>query len=85
MAEEEVQPVRPASLPVEIVKRREAMTLYQIAVLALAVLSVIGVLGVFVLAWAGREAPGGIWTVVGLCVGGLVAMVDGDRSQEGGG
>lgn len=73
--------VRPAQLPVEIIKRREAITLYQVAVGALALLSVISVLGVFVLAWAGREAPGGIWTVVGLCVGGLVALLSGEQDK----
>lgn len=75
--------VRPAALPRQILRRAEAITLYQVAVGALALLSVIGVLGVLVLAWAGREAPGGIWTILGLCVGGLVGLLAGEQAKTG--
>ena len=69
----------PAALPSEIVKRREAISLYFIAVGALAVIAVLAVLGGLLLAWAGKQAPGEIWAFAGIAVGGLVALVSGDR------
>lgn len=75
------QPVKPAadSLPPEILKRREAINLYFLAVGALALIAVLAVLGGLLLAWAGKQAPGEIWAFAGIAVGGLVALVSGDR------
>ena len=69
----------PAALPSEIAKRRDAISLYFIAVGALAVIAVLAVLGGLLLAWAGKQAPGEIWAFAGIAVGGLVALVSGDR------
>lgn len=67
----------PASLPAEILKSKEAISLYQIAVMALAVIGVLSVLGGVVLAFAGRQAPGEVWTLGSIAVGGLVALAAG--------
>ena len=72
----------PASLPEPILKRREAITLYFVAVVALALIAVIAVIGGLLLAWSGKQAPGEIWAFAGIAVGGLVALVSGDKGQD---
>ena len=73
--------IQPAGLPAPIIKRREAIPLYILAVGALALIAVITVIGGMLLAWAGKQAPGEIWAFAGIAVGGLVALVSGDKSQ----
>lgn len=67
--------VTPAGIPEPIVKRREAITLYQIAVVALAALGVIGVLGGIVLAFWDKALPESVIAVAGVAVGALAGMV----------
>ena len=73
--------IQPAGLPEPIIKRREAITLYFIAVGALALIAVLAVIGGLLLAWAGKQAPGEIWAFAGIAVGGLVALVSGDKQS----
>lgn len=74
--------IQPASLPEPIIKRREAITLYFLAVGALALIAVLAVIGGLLLAWAGKQAPGEIWAFAGIAVGGLVTLANGKQSQE---
>ncbi len=64
-------------LPVEVLKRKESSWIYLLAVSALALIGVVSVVGALVLAWGGKTVPGEVWTVVGIAVGGLVALVGG--------
>ena len=74
--------IQPAGLPEPILKRREAITIYFIAVAALALIAVLAVIGGLLLAWAGKQAPGEIWAFAGIAVGGLVALVSGEKGQD---
>lgn len=68
-------------IPVEVVKRKESTWLYLLAVGALALIGVLSVVGALVLAWGGKTVPGEVWTVVGIAVGGLVAMIGQNQAQ----
>ncbi len=70
---------QPQSIPPEILKQKKAINLYLIAVVALAAIGVLSVLGGILLAWAGKDVPGEIWTLAGIGVGGLVAMIGRDE------
>ena len=72
--------IQPAQIPEPILKRRQAINLYLIAVVALAAIGVLAVAGGLLLAWAGKTAPGEVWAFAGLAVGGLVALVGSDKS-----
>ena len=72
----------PQSIPETILKQKTAINLYMIAVAALALIGVLSVVGALVLAWGGRTVPGEVWTVTGIAVGGLVAMVGQGQSQQ---
>lgn len=71
--------VQPAGLPEPILKNKQAITLYQIAVLALAAIGVITVLGAIVLAAFGRSMPDYVVALASVAVGGLVALVANNR------
>lgn len=66
---------QPAALPAPILKNKQAITLYQIAVLALASIGVITVIGAIVLAAFGRTMPDYVVALASVAVGGLVALV----------
>lgn len=66
---------QPANLPPEIVQNPKSINLYTIAVVALAAISVLAVLGGLLLAWAEKTVPGEVWTFAGIAIGGLVALV----------
>lgn len=68
-------------IPEVILKRKEAPYLYLVAVSALAAISVLAVIGALILAWGGRTVPGEVWTVVGIAIGGLVALVGGQAQN----
>ncbi len=74
--------VQAQGIPVEVLKRKEASWLYLLAVGALALIGVVSVLGALVLAWGGKTVPGEVWTVVGIAVGGLVAMIGQNQAQQ---
>jgi hypothetical protein len=67
--------VQAQGIPVEILKRRESVWLYLIAVGALAIMGILFVIGMIGLAWAGRALPEGAWVVLGSIIAGLVGMV----------
>ncbi len=73
--------LQPQALPQEILEAKQAINIYLIAVVALASIGVLAVLGAILLAWAGKTTPGEVWTVVGIAVGGLVALVGGESKQ----
>jgi hypothetical protein len=71
--------VQPAGIPEPILKQRQAINLYLIAVGALAVMGVLSIVGAMLLAAFGKAVPGEVWTVVGLAVGALSVMLGGER------
>lgn len=85
MDEQPIEPAALSTLPKEVLKDKRAISLYWIAIGALAVVPVLAVLGLLVLAGLGREVPNTIVTLVGsaasTALGGLVMMV----ATQGGG
>ncbi len=76
-----MEDLQPSALPPEILKRKEAVTLYTVAVLALAIIAGLAMLGGMVLAFAGRAVPGELVALGGVAVGALAAMVTGREGQ----
>ncbi len=70
----------PQAIPSEILKQKRAIDLYLIAVLSLAIIGVLSILGGIALAWVGKTVPGELWTFSGIAITGLVAMVSRDQS-----
>ena len=66
---------QPVQLPVEIDKRPEAISLYKIAVMALAAVAVLAVLGGIALAIAGKPVPESMVALGGVALGALAGMV----------
>lgn len=79
-----------ATLPEEVLKDKRAISLYWIAIGALAAVPVISVLGLLLAVFIGREVPVAIITLIGTAastaLGGLVSMVatQGGSSSNGG-
>mgnify|MGYP000904666413 FL=1 len=73
--------MEPQGIPQEVISRKNSTWLYMVAVGALAAISILSVLGAIVLAWGGKSVPGEVWTVTGLALGGLVAMVGQGQQQ----
>lgn len=65
----------PAAMPTEILKRRQAITLYQIVVLALAVIGLLVVIGGIVLSFFDRSIPESVIVLGSVAVGALAGMV----------
>lgn len=65
----------PAALPTEILKRRQAITLYQIVVLALAAIGLLVVGGGIVLSFFDRAIPESVIVLGSVAVGALAGMV----------
>ena len=64
-----------ANLPAEILQSKRAIDLYMIAVGALAIMGLLAIVGAIILAFVGKTIPGEVWTVVGLAVGALAALL----------
>jgi hypothetical protein len=73
--------IQPASIPEVILKQKQAINLYLIAVIALAVIGVLSIVGAMILAAWGKAVPGEVWTVVGIAVGALSVMLGGERQS----
>lgn len=73
--------ITPSSLPEILIKKnpKSAVTLYSIAVIALAVIAGLAMLGGMILAFVGRTVPGELVALGGVAVGALAAMVTGDK------
>ena len=71
--------IEPSAIPETILKQKRAIDLYLIAVIALAVIGVLSIVGAMVLAAWGKAVPGEVWTVVGIAVGALSVMLGGER------
>jgi len=71
--------MEPSAIPEIILKQKRAIDLYMIAVIALAVIGVLSIVGAMVLAAWGKAVPGEVWTVVGIAVGALSVMLGGER------
>ena len=65
----------PAAMPTEILRRRQAITLYQIVVLALAVIGLLVVIGGIVLSFFDRSIPESVIVLGSVAVGALAGMV----------
>ena len=70
--------VQAQGIPEIVLKQKRAINLYMIAVVALAAIGVLSVLGGILLAWAGKDVPSELWTFAGIAITGLVAMVSRD-------
>jgi len=73
--------VQPQALPDAIASQPGAMDLYRIAVLALAGIGAVGLVGVLVLAGLGRNVPEAAIALAGVAVGALATMVAGSKSE----
>ena len=71
--------VEPSAIPEIILKQKRAIDLYLIAVIALAIIGVLSIVGAMILAAWGKAVPGEVWTVVGIAVGALSVMLGGER------
>lgn len=67
--------LEPQSIPESIVKRREAITLYQVAVIALAAIGLLAVVGGIVLSFFSRAIPESVIVLGSVAVGALAGMV----------
>ena len=73
--------IQPASIPEVILKQKQAINLYLIAVIALAVIGVLSIVGAMILAAWGKVVPGEVWTVVGIAVGALSVILGWERQS----
>ena len=71
--------IEPSAIPEIILKQKRAIDLYLIAVIALAIIGVLSIVGAMILAAWGKAVPGEVWTVVGIAVGALSVMLGGER------
>ena len=71
--------IEPSAIPDVILKQKRAIDLYLIAVIALAIICVLSIVGAMILAAWGKAVPGEVWTVVGIAVGALSVMLGGER------
>jgi hypothetical protein len=67
----------PAALPPVIDEQAGAIDLYRYAVIALAGIGAVGLLGVLVLAGLGRDVPDGAIVLASVAVGALAGMIGG--------
>ncbi len=76
------QAPQPSALPDVIDQQPEAITLYKWAVLALAIIGGVGLLGCLVLAFAGRDVPDGALVLASVAVGALAGMLGGQKAAQ---
>ena len=67
--------IEPQSIPEPIVKRREAITLFQVAVVALAAIGLLAVIGGILLSFFDRSIPESVIVLGSVAVGALAGMV----------
>ena len=77
MDEQHTDSVNPQMLPPEIEKQPGALELYRVAILALAGVGAVGLVGVLVLAGLGRTVPDGAIVLASVAVGALAGMIGG--------
>ena len=70
--------IEPSAIPDVILKQKRAIDLYLIAVIALAIIGVLSIVGAMILAAWGKAVPGEVWPVVGIAVGALSVMLGGE-------
>jgi hypothetical protein len=75
-------PVAPAALPDVINEQPEAINLYKWAVLALAIIGGVGLVGCLVLAFVGRDVPEGAIVLASVAVGALAGMIGGSKAVQ---
>lgn len=81
--EEHTDIISPAYLPNEINKRREAVELYRVAILSLAAIGGICVVGMIVIPAFGAQVSEGLIAIGSLAVGALAGMVGGQAMSGG--
>ena len=82
MNDEHTDSVNPQMLPPEIEKQPGALELYRVAILALAGVGAVGLLGVLVLAGLGRTVPDGAIVLASVAVGALAGMIGGQAVNK---
>jgi len=73
-------PIAASALPDVIDQQPEAINLYKWAVLALAIIGGVGLVGCLVLAFVGRDVPEGAIVLASVAVGALAGMIGGSRA-----
>ena len=71
-----------AALPDVINEQPDAISLYRIAIYALAGIGAVGMVGVLVLAGLGREVPDSAIVLASVAVGALAGMIGGQAVQS---
>ena len=82
MNDEHTDFVNPQALPPGIDEQAGALELYRVAILALAGVGAVGLLGVLVLAGLGRTVPDGAIVLASVAVGALAGMIGGQAVRE---
>ena len=77
--EESPNIIAASALPEVIDQQPEAINLYKWAVLALAVIGGVGLVGCLVLAFVGRDVPEGAIVLASVAVGALAGMIGGSK------
>jgi uncharacterized membrane protein len=67
--------IEPQSIPEPILKRRESITLFQVAVIALAAIGLLAVIGGILLSFFDRSIPESVIVLGSVAVGALAGMV----------
>ena len=76
------QTIAASALPDVIDQQPEAINLYKWAVLALAIIGGVGLLGCLVLAFVGRDVPEGAIVLASVAVGALAGMIGGQKAAQ---
>jgi hypothetical protein len=71
-----------SALPEVIDQQPEAIDLYKWAVLALAIIGGVGLLGCLILAFVGRDVPDGALVLASVAVGALAGMLGGQKANN---
>ena len=79
---EDVYSPQPAQLPQEILKQKRAITIYQVVVVCLGIIAILVVLGGIVLSIFSKTMPESVVVLGSIAVGGLVALVGGDKGSN---
>lgn len=80
--DEQPQIIAASALPDVIDQQPGAINLYKWAVLALAIIGGVGLVGCLVLAFVGREVPEGAIVLASVAVGALAGMIGGQRAAQ---
>lgn len=67
--------IEPAAIPEQILKRKESINLYMVAVVALAAIAILPIVGSILLSFFDKQMAGEIWLAVGSAVSALAFVL----------